>query len=318
MRFPVIAAVLATAILASGTASAQEVRLRGGVFVPLTSAFGSPCKRFVDELNEKGKGQVQMQLLGPEAMPPFELANAVSGGVLDFICVPPAYYKGKMAESEAIYFTNIPFTEHRKSGAYEALNKFHNEKMNAQYLTSYGDGVRFHFYLNRDNIKGPEDFKGLKIRSAPNYDALLVSLGATPVAIPPGEVYTALERGTVDGYGWPFWGIHDLGWDKYTKVRVDPGFHNVAVTILMNLPKYKSLNAAQKKVVDDTALWLETSFPSWRDEITATDMKKQQASGIKAVDFGPAWRKRADDTYLQQIEKNSPENINALRKLLVK
>ncbi len=41
----------------------------------------------------------------------------------------------------------------------------------------------------------------------------------------PGEVYTALERGVVDGYGWPITGIFDLGWHEKTKYRVDPGFY---------------------------------------------------------------------------------------------
>ena len=50
-------------------------------------------------------------------------------------------------------------------------------------------------------------------------------LGANVVTTPPGEVYTALERGVVDGYGWPILGIFDLGWQEKTKYRVDPGFY---------------------------------------------------------------------------------------------
>jgi TRAP-type mannitol/chloroaromatic compound transport system substrate-binding protein len=46
----------------------------------------------------------------------------------------------------------------------------------------------------------------------------------------PGEVYTALERGVVDGYGWPTAGIFDLGWHEKTKFRVDPGFYTAEVS----------------------------------------------------------------------------------------
>jgi len=317
MRLLISAAAIGAAMLASSASFAQEAKLRAGVFVPINSAFGNPCKRIVDEINEKGKGLVQVQLLGPEAIPPFELGNAVGSGVLDMACTPPAYYKGKMIEGEATIFSNISFLEHRKTGGWAAMNKLHNEKVGAYYLAAYGDGVKFHFYANKD-IKGPEDFKGLKTRSSPNFQAFLLNLGATPLVTPPGEVYTALERGTVEAYGWPLWGIHDQGWDKYTKVRLDPGFYNVAVNVLVNLNKWNSFNDAQRKVLSDSGIWLETNFPKWRDEISATDTKKQQASGVKVVDLGPSWSKRAEDTYFSELEKQSPENMKMLRKLLVK
>ena len=59
-------------------------------------------------------------------------------------------------------------------------------------------------------------------------------MGATVVQTPPGEVYTALERGVVDGYGWPITGIFDLGWHEKTKYRVDPGFYSAEVSVLVN------------------------------------------------------------------------------------
>ena len=56
----------------------------------------------------------------------------------------------------------------------------------------------------------------------------------------PGEVYTALERGVIDGYGWPIHALFDLNWQEKTKYRVDPGFYNAEVSLIMNLDKYKA------------------------------------------------------------------------------
>ena len=67
------------------------------------------------------------------------------------------------------------------------------------------------------------------------YDAFFKSLGAQPLRMAPPDVYTALERNTVEGYGWPLWGIQDFGWDKYTKFRHDPGFISAAVAVIINL-----------------------------------------------------------------------------------
>ena len=113
----------------------------------------------------------------------------------------------------------------------------------------------FHIYLNKkiDKI----DFSGLKIRVTPVYRDVVEALGGTPITTAPGEVYTALERGVADGYGWPVTGIFDLGWDKVTKFRMEPPFYSVEVNVLVNLDAWKGLNDAQRKVLSDAALWLE-------------------------------------------------------------
>ena len=113
----------------------------------------------------------------------------------------------------------------------------------------------FHIYLNKKIDK--LDFTGLKIRVTPVYKDIVEALGGTTVTTAPGEVYTALERGVVDGYGWPVTGIFDLGWEKVTKFRLEPAFYSVEVNVLVNLDTWKGLTDAQRKVLSDAALWLE-------------------------------------------------------------
>ena len=103
-------------------------------------------------------------------------------------------------------------------------------------------------------VTKPEDLKGLRFRGQPNYAAMFRHYGIAGVNIAAPEVYTALERGAVQGYGWPLWGINDFGWDKLTKIRIDPGFYNVTVNVLMNKPRYDSLSPAQRKVLDDAVV----------------------------------------------------------------
>ena len=155
--------------------------------------------------------------------------------MLDLASIPTAYYKSLMVEGDAQVLNNMSVAEQRKSGVYAMLNKIANEKMNANYLTTYGIGVHFHFYVTKDmTVTKPEDLKGLRFRGQPNYAAMFKHYGIAGVNIAAPEVYTALERGTVQGYGWPLWGINDFGWDKLTKIRIDPGFYNVVVNVLMN------------------------------------------------------------------------------------
>ena len=81
---------------------------------------------------------------------------------------------------------------------------------------------------------------------------MVEKLGGTAVTSAPPEVYTMLERNTVDGYGWPARGIFDFSWQKVTKYRIDPGFYNVDGHFFVNLDVWtKKLNDAQRKTMRD-------------------------------------------------------------------
>ncbi|MBN9081303.1 MAG: hypothetical protein BGP04_23765 [Rhizobiales bacterium 62-17] len=314
---------LATALgclFAVGGASAAEITLKAAVFVPPTTTYGIPFKRFVDHVNETGKGVLQIRIVGgPEAVPADGQAQAVRTGVLDIASIPPTYYKSVMVEGDAQILSDMSLAEQRKSGAYETLNKIAIQRMDSMYLTTYGIGVPFHLYLTKEMaVSGINDLKGLRFRGQPNYNAIFKHYGIAGVNIAAPEVYTALERGTVQGYGWPLWGIEDFGWEKLTKVRVDPGFYNVIVNILMNKRKYDSLDAAQRKVIDDAVVWFEQDNEKYTADTTKATLATQTKAGIKSVDFGPQFKQTAIDLYWDDLKKLSPDAIGKLQPLLTK
>jgi len=200
-RLALLAAALVA--IAPATVSAQEVTLRAASFLPLSVNYGAMFKRWVDEVNKRGKGTVQITVVGPEAVPTFEQWNAVKSGVVDMHAGPPAYYVGTMVEGEAVILSDISVAEQRKNGALAYLNKLHNEKMNVWLLTAYADGVGFHVYTSKPHKVGDKPFDGFRLRSSPNFKRFFEDLGAQTVTLPPGEVFTAMERNVVDGYGWP-------------------------------------------------------------------------------------------------------------------
>ena len=72
------------------------------MFVPPSTTYGIPFKRFVDHVNETGKGVLQIRIVGgPEAVPADGQAQAVKIGVLDIASIPPTYYKSVMVEGDA-------------------------------------------------------------------------------------------------------------------------------------------------------------------------------------------------------------------------
>ena len=134
--------------------------------------------------------------------------------------------------------------ELRKNGSYDLMAQLYEQKMNAILLARVVDNNPFHLYLNK-RITSP-DLTGLKLRITPVYRDFFQALGATVVQTAPGEVYTALDRGVVDGYGWPITGVFDLGWNEKTKYRVDPGFYSAEVSILVNKAAWDKLDDQQK------------------------------------------------------------------------
>ena len=165
-------------------------------------------------------------------MPPFEVGNALKGGVVDIANATGAFYTNVMPEADAWKLTERPMSELRKNGGFDYMAKLYAQKMNAIFLARLVDNNPFHLYLNKPISK--PDLTGLKLRITPVYRDFFQALGATVVQTAPGEVYTALERGVVDGYGWPITGIFDLGWHEKTKYRVDPGFYTAEVSVLVN------------------------------------------------------------------------------------
>ena len=233
---------IAAVLLAAGfacAAGAQETTLR------LVSAFAENgiyvqhMLPWIQKFNAEGKGVLQINFIGgPKAIPPFEAGNAVKTGVVDMALSTGAFYTNVMPEADFLKLTEVPVAEQRKNGAFDAINKVWNEKGNMQYLARMVENQPFHIYTNKKVDK--PDLTGQKIRITPVYRDFFQALGANVITMAPGDVYTALERGVVDGYGWPRWGIHDLGWQELTKYRFDPGFYDAEVSLTMNLPTRNS------------------------------------------------------------------------------
>jgi len=252
---------------------------------------------------------------GPKAMPPFEVGNALKGGVVDLANVTGAFYTNVMPEADAWKLAEKPMAELRKNGGYAYMAALYDQKMQAILLARHIDNNPFHLYLTKP-ISGP-DLTGLKLRITPVYRDFFQALGATVVQTAPGEVYTALERGVVDGYGWPITGIFDLGWHEKTKYRVDPGFYSAEVSILVNKNSWGRLNERQREIISAAAAWIEAQAADVGKENEA-DIAKQKAAGIEVITLGEEFRTKAYEAGWAGVIRQSPEHGPKLKALFSK
>lgn len=307
-------------VVVAGSASAQEVTLKGITSFAEKTFYSRGFEKFIDKVNADGKGVIQINYIGgPKAMPPFEVGNALKGGVVDIANVTGAFYTNLMPEADAWKLTERPMAEIRRNGGFDYMARIYDQKLNAIFLARHIDDNPFHLYLNKQISK--PDLTGLKLRITPVYRDFFQALGATVVQTAPGEVYTALERGVVDGYGWPITGIFDLGWQEKTKYRVDPGFYSAEVSILINKNSWAKLADAQKKVISDAAAWLEAQAGDTAKENEA-DIARQKAAGIQVIAFtgadGEAYRGKAYEAGWAGAIKQSPEHGPKLKEFFAK
>jgi TRAP-type C4-dicarboxylate transport system substrate-binding protein len=312
------ATCVAAAALAPAFATAQEVTLK------LVSAFPENqfyVKRTIDwiaEVNKDGKGVLQINFIGgPKAIPTFEVGNAVKTGVVDIGFSTGAFYTNVMPEADILKLSETSAAEQRKNGGYELINKIWAEKANMRYLAKVVEFTPFHLYLNK-KIDKPE-LTGLKIRITPVYREFFQAMNAQVMTTAPGEVYTALERGVIDGYGWPIHALFDLNWQEKTKYRVDPGFYNAEVSLIMNLDKYKSLTQAQRDYLNRKAEAYEGQNDFWKS-YNQNEAKRQAEAGIQVITFDTATNKafveKAKEIGWANAIKASPQYGPELKKVL--
>lgn len=306
-----IALGLIAATLVFSSSLAQEVTLRGVTAFAEKTTYSRGFEKFIERVNAEGKGLIQINYIGgPKAMPPFEVGNALKTGVIDIANTTGAFTTNVMPEGDAWKLTERPMSELRKNGGYDYMAALYAQKMNAVFLARLVDDNPFHLYLNK-SISTP-DLTGLKLRITPVYRDFFQALGATVVQTPPGEVYTSLERGVVDGYGWPITGIFDLGWHEKTKFRVDPGFYTAEVSVLINKTVWDKLSDAQKTVLRKAAERGEAEAAAEFSAENAKDTKRQAEAGIQTIKFDAAgaasYRAKAYQAGWDGIIKQSPEH----------
>ncbi|WP_150912075.1 TRAP transporter substrate-binding protein [Marinobacter halotolerans] len=203
-------AVLTTCLLAFSTlATAQETyELRlAETWGPNTPILGETTRNMAAMAEKMSAGRLQIRIdSSNKHKAPFGIFNMVKAGQYDMGHTASYYYKGLIPN--AMYFTTVPFG----MIAPEQYAWFY-----------YGDGMelmekvyRPHGLLSfpggntgnqmggwfREEINGLEDLQGLKMRTPGFAGEVMAELGVAVTNLPPGELYTALERGTIDALEW--------------------------------------------------------------------------------------------------------------------
>jgi len=192
----------AITLICSGAAVAADTISATHVF-PASQIYSRSFLEYVKKANDAGKGEFTIQVRGgPEAIPFMEQPGAVRNGVVDMVYTPCAFYAAQVPECDAVAASTIDGPTARKNGGTELLNQIHQKRIGVYNLGWVDSGIRFNLWSTKEpklDSSGQIDIRGFKIRGHPIYNAFFTNyLGAQVININSPDLYTALERGTVD------------------------------------------------------------------------------------------------------------------------
>ena len=225
--------------------------LKFSFFAPPSHNIYPVVEEWSKDVSDQAGIQITIFAGGALGKPQDQYENT-SKGICDFAYVIPSYTAGKFPLTSAI---ELPFIiddcEKASMVFWDTYEKFLQEeykdvKMLWTFVPAPG-----HIHTTKKPVRTLEDLKGLKIRTPGREMARsLQKLGAVPVTMPITQVYTALERGTIDGVTMP-WEIMDAyKLCEQTTFHTEIGLYTLAQVVVMNWSAYESLSPGAREVLD--------------------------------------------------------------------
>jgi len=280
------------------TTPVQAIKLTTVSFAPVTSVRTYQFIPLLDKINQNAKGQLRIEFRGgPEVIGMFEQGNAVKNGVVDIAYVPVAFYQALVRGSDMM-LTLSKFTpqQERDSGFNDILVEMH-KKVGLMYL-GRGSGAEnapgAYVFTNVKAAK-PEDFKGKVMSGGVFANPFVQALGVALADMPLSDLYTAMERGTIDGFA--TFTNQVIGYGIQEKIRyvVDHPFYYTNNAMIMNLNKWNSLPKSMQDLIQQTIVQMEPETTRIYMEAFEKDRAKMFAAGVQKITFSAADAKRFQD-----------------------
>src|SRR5882724_11973876 len=191
-----------------------------------------------------------------EIAPPFSAADVVQNGTVEQCFTASYYFIGK--DMTFALPCSSPFGPNTRMqnaweyhhGGIELMNEFY-KKFNIYALPAGNTGAQMGGWFRKE-IKEVADLNGLKMRIGGFAGTVLAKLGVVPQQISGGDIYAALEKGTIDAAEWV--GPYDdekLGFQKIAPFYYYPGWWEGGAMLhhMVNLDKWDALPPAYKSIV---------------------------------------------------------------------
>lgn len=258
--------------------------------------FQEGAERFADEVRTMSGGRLDIQVFaGGELVPSLGVFDAVSQGSVEMGHGSPYYWAGKIPAVQ--FFSAVPFGMTAKGmeawlyhgGGLELWRELY-ARFNLVPIPMGNTGVQMGGWFNK-KINSIGDIRGLRMRIPGLGGKVLSRAGGNPILMAGGEIYTALERGTIDATEWvaPF---HDmrLGLNRAAKYYYYPGWHEPGTEfeLMINADDWRQLAPDLQKIVEvaaaESGKWIYTAM-EFHNQQALQELK--QKKNIEMLEFPP-------------------------------
>ena len=312
------AAVIACA---SSAAVAQDKKVRlqvAGAFPSTTGLLGPTQVRFVETLRQISGGSIDARFYEPGALVPAnQYLDAVGNGSLDSAWTVSGFWTGK--DIAFALYASVPFGPEAgeylawiKHGGGEQLMKELHAKYNVEVIPCGLISPEASGWF-REEIKGPEDLKGLKMRFFGLGANVMQKLGVATQLLQAGEIFQALQLGTIDAteFSMPVMDL-TLGFHQVAKHYYFPGWHQMSTLneFIISKDKWAELSDTQKAQIQTACDATMLRQFAEGEAVQAKAMREIQGKGVKihywSEDMLALFRKAWEEVAAEQAEK-SPE-----------
>jgi tripartite ATP-independent transporter DctP family solute receptor len=254
----ILALSVGVVFLLTGTLMAAEVTLKLGHIADPQNPYAQGAQKFADLVAEKSGGTIKVEVypssqLGNQR----DLVEGLTLGTLDLTMTSTAVL-GNFHPQIAVF--DLPFIFRDREHAFKALDTVGMEiskdleEKGMKVLAFYENGVR-NMTNNIRPIRVPEDMKGLKIRvmEQPIYIAMMKALGANPTPMAFGELFTALQKGVVDGQENPAAHIYTKRFFEVQKYISLTEHTYSAEPLVVSMITWNKLTPEQQTIIQEAA-----------------------------------------------------------------
>lgn len=268
--FLLIAAAILLFIPVQSLAKEKKVRLSYSIFFPPSHAQCKAGEAWAKEIEKRSNGQVEITVYpGGTLTKAPQVYDGVVNGISDIGMSCFAYTRGRFPLLEGLDLpVGYPDGKTATKIATAITKEFNPKEVQdtkVLYIHAHGPGV---LHTKKRPVQQLADLKGLKIRSTGLSAKIIKTLGALPVAMPQGDTYEALQKGTVDGTIGPIEVLKGWKQGEVIKYSTDlPGIgYTTSMFVIMNKNKWQALPDNLKKIFEDVSSeWVAVQGQAWDD-----------------------------------------------------
>lgn len=284
-------AALALAITSLGTASATDYRMISSWddrYLPVKVMADA----YIENVEAATNGSVKISRVGPEVVNAVEQLQPASNGVFQFLFSHGGYHAGTTGIALALDAIKSDPAQRRETGIWDFVDNYYQKEQNLKLLAIPVAGSEGYQLFLREPM-GMDGLKGRKIRGTALYHKLITEFGGSPVVVGGPEIYSALQKGVIDGAGWALLGGSNFKWYEVAPYLARPSFGVSSHLIFMNLDAWNKLSPGDQTILLEEGRKLEDQSIAEFDEAIAAENALLKENGAKITEF-PADKEKVE------------------------